>query len=555
MTLAGPLGADLSPGGWPHGAREAAEAIEAVRWSPTEAGTVRGRRGVISATVSTIALQAGLQALRLGGSAADAALTQITTQLGSVVSYAGILSCLYYEPASGRVHSLDAGFNSYRGETHPKSIPVCDLGLLRRAAAPAAASTDKGRETLVPGFMAGVQALHDRFGKLPFAALFGPAIWYADQGVTISPVLAAYFAQRAAFLARTAEGAAFMAGAGGDQPRVGDRFLQPKLAETLRQVAKHGGGYMYQGAWAEAFVAAVAGEGGKAAMEDLVAYQPIWSEPYADEVFGHTVYLCGPPNQSVFPVMAGLHLAEALELHRRGPYWRDPATLRDLSRIAAFTAGARTVMEREPGRANQAAPPPPGPLHSNSIVVVDAEGAIAVMTHTINAVIWGDTGLVIGGVPLPDSAGFQQAQLAQIRPGERLPNAIACTLTLKDAHPVLATAPVGSSLVPETLKTILSVIGQGLPLADVVAAPALLLNTDPGDYAKPLAARPVSVATGAYAADFLEAVKGLGVAVSEAPAEAAWSIRGTLACLAFAPDPSEASACEVPDVLVFAGAV
>lgn len=68
---------------------------------------------------------------------------------------------------------------------------------------------------------------------------------------------------------------------------------------------------------------------------------------------------------------------------------------------------------------------PQNPKHSNSVVVVDGEGNVVALTHTINTVIWGDTGMVVDGVPLPDSAGFQQKALAKINPGDRLPHPIA----------------------------------------------------------------------------------------------------------------------------------
>lgn len=59
-----------------------------------------------------------------------------------------------------------------------------------------------GRTALVPGFMAGIQALHDRFGRVPFATLFGPAIWVAENGIAISLVLGGWLAAHAKFITR-----------------------------------------------------------------------------------------------------------------------------------------------------------------------------------------------------------------------------------------------------------------------------------------------------------------------------------------------------------------
>jgi len=158
------LATDLSPGSWPKAERESLEALEGQGWSPTAPRVVEGGRGIVSATVSPLSVYVGIQTLKLGGNAADAAaataLTQVTMQLGSVVSYAGIFTMLYYDAKERRVYSMDAGYNSYLQETDPKSIPVGNLGPLPMANAPKPTEGGaKGRETLVPGFMAGVDAL------------------------------------------------------------------------------------------------------------------------------------------------------------------------------------------------------------------------------------------------------------------------------------------------------------------------------------------------------------------------------------------------------------
>lgn len=583
LALAQPaLAADLSPAHWPADVRAKAEQAETAAWTPDASFTASGKKGVISATVSPVAVQAGLRTLDQGGNAADAAtavaLTQVTTQLGSVVSYAGIMTALYYDAKTHKVYSLDGGYNSYAGETDPKSIPVADLGPLNFGRVPTVGGP-RGRETLVPGYMAGFEALHSRFGKLPFADLFQPAIYYAENGVTVSPHLAGFFVLRQPFLTKTEEGRAFYHQAGGDMPKAGDKFVQPLLATTLKGVAEHGAAYMYDGPWAQAFVRQVQAAGGKVEASDLKSYKPTWNEPIKDRVFGHDIYVNGAPNNAIYQVVAGLKMAEALKLDKRGPYWSDPTTFRDLMRISEFVAGAPDFSpeikaqlaklgidssreaQRTPAYAQKVAAAlpqlftaadPTDTHHSNSIVVVDKEGNIAVVTHTINAVIWGDTGLVVGGIPLPDSAGFQQERLATMKPGDRVPNEIACTLTFAGNKPVLATAPIGSSLVPETIKTVFSVVGQHQDLATVTGKPALLINFSFA--ATPFATRPVNVPAGAYDAAFLAQLKAAGVNVTEVPAPTANGLRGTLSTAAIDPKTGQASSPAVHGVMVFTGA-
>ena len=125
----------LDPINWPAEKLQLLETQQYVSWTPERERITSTSNGLIAATVSPIAVEAGRCALNAGGTAADAAitvtLTQITTELGSVVSYAGILTALYYDAGTGRITALDAGYNSYTEETEPLSIPAADLGPLR----------------------------------------------------------------------------------------------------------------------------------------------------------------------------------------------------------------------------------------------------------------------------------------------------------------------------------------------------------------------------------------------------------------------------------------
>jgi gamma-glutamyltranspeptidase / glutathione hydrolase len=577
--------ADLSPATWPKADRERVENLESQTWAPLEAQSVEGNGGIISATVSPVSLYAGIQALKRGGTAADAAatvaLTQVTMQLGSVVSYAGIFTMLYYDAKAHQVYSMDAGYNSYRQETDPKSIPVGDLGPLPVSSAPKpTVGGAKGRETLVPGFMAGVEALHSRFGRLPFRDLFGPAIWYAENGVRISPVLQYYFTFRERFLRRTPEGQQFIRQAGNDMPKAGDLFVQTELTQTLKAIRDQGSRYMYTGPWGEDFVRIVQREGGKVSAEDMGRYEPIWSEPRRETVFGHTVYVNGPPHTGAYALFSALNLAEALKLEEKGAYWTDPGTFQALTRIGQAVARAPALgkgtsdlltgkgvdisaeAQLGKGYARAVAPlldqiyaPPPdmAPKHSNAIVVVDREGNIAVATHTINAVIWGDTGIVVGGIPIPDSGSFQQANLATIRPGDRVPHQIIDTIVMEGANPVLATASIGSSLIPESVRALLGVLGQHQDLATVMGAPPLLSTLDLSGVEKPAWQKTVSIPQGAYTADFVGKLKALGMNLSEVAPATAGALRGTLAAVEIDPRTGKRTAVNQPGVMVFNG--
>jgi gamma-glutamyltranspeptidase/glutathione hydrolase len=574
-------GLDLSPENWPVEERARVEALELRGPAPPDSRVVDGANGIVSATVSPVSVYAGMQTLRSGGNAADAAavtaLTQVTMQLGSVVSYAGVFTMLYYDAFTHRVFSMDAGYNSYLHETDPLSIRRGDLGPLNFGRTPDEGGL-RGRETLVPGFMAGVEEMQGRFGRLRFHDLFGPAIWYARNGVRVSPTLQAYFAMREKYLARTPEGQRFMRQAGGALPVAGQLFVQHELALTLRAVASSGSGYMYTGPWAQEFVSTVQREGGKVTPEDLERYRPIWSEPFQETAFGARVFVNGPPNFGAVTLFLGLNLAEALQLDHQGPYWTDPATFRSLSRINSIVAGslvenkAAAAFLRDRGItvsgrtelskvfAWTVAPyldqifsqqAPAVPSHSNAIVVVDREGDIAVVTHTINSVVWGDTGIVVGGVPIPDSAAFQQDKLARIQPGDRLPHGIIDTIAFDGDRPILATASIGSSLSPESIRVLFSLLGQHLPLPTVMAAPPVLAAFKLSAADEIAGHVPVPVPEGAYGPDFLARLRAEGLTLSATPAGDVQTLRGTLAVVAIDPATGRKSAVNEPGVMVF----
>jgi gamma-glutamyltranspeptidase / glutathione hydrolase len=462
--------ADLSPVHWPVSERAELQQREFFDFPPYE-GVVKGRTGLVAGTLSPVAVHAGLEALRRGGTAADAAatvaFTQIATDLGSVVSYAGVTNLLYYEAKSRKVYALDAGWGSYAHETDAGTIPTTDVSIITGQTPTAGASGGGalGRQTLVGGFMAGMEALHQRFGRLKFADLLQPAIWYAENGVPISPPMEAWFRSRQTQLWRTREGRRFASMSDGSLPKVGDLFRQPDLARTLKAVAQEGAAYMYTGDWARQFVDAIRAEGGRAELEDLARYKPAWREPLSVQFNGATVYGPGEDSTEACPVLETLNLLSALHIEELGPYWHDPAAFKDYAYALRFTQYAHelpqvTSFEASHGfksdcktrlslqYAAAVAPALTSLLgsttnasaqsghHSDSVVVVDRWGNVAALVHSINALTWGDTGIVVGGIPIADSAAINKGMLMKLKPGEMVPDSMSPVIALKGGKPV-----------------------------------------------------------------------------------------------------------------------
>jgi gamma-glutamyltranspeptidase/glutathione hydrolase len=557
MTQAQAPPVDLTPRAWGKGEPQLFDSLTKnwVRPVPMAEGT----RGVISATSGAAAARAGLEALKRGGTAIDAALTHAMADVvllsACCVSHAGFMTLVYYEAASGKVHSMNAAWNTVADETDPRSIP--------------GRGAPSGRASLVPGFMAGAQAAHDRFGKLPWESLFGPAIYFAEEGFTLSPVVAGMITSRKAALERLPATKAVFTRPDGSWYQAGDTFRQPELARTLRQVAVQGSSYMYRGPWAEHLVAAVRAEGGRMTLADLADYRVIWGEPAHTSFRGFDVYALGLPSLGGLNLVEALNLVEIADLRRLGHYTRSPEALYRLmriSRVSDVMGTSITSLRGEPvhllarhgveldrtpasrmskagAERTWAAMQTPawslvdrevfgwqvtgGTGHSDAVVTVDQWGNVAALLHTSNAATWGTSALFVDGVWIPDPGSYQQEPVARAGPGARLPDPTNPVIVLRNGKPVLASSSIGTGLQEQTLVSVVNVLEYGLDPKAAVDTAAFLrpLFVAPA----PEAAADVGsqvVVEGEFADSLLERVRALGMPVKTFPYRQASSWRG-----------------------------
>jgi gamma-glutamyltranspeptidase/glutathione hydrolase len=199
-------------------------------------------------------------------------------------------------------------------------------------------------------------------------------------------------------------------------------------------------------------------------------------------------------------------------------------------------------------------PQPQGSHHSAGVVVADRWGNVAALVHSINTLPWGTTGIVVGGVPLSDAAGFQQERLIHVKPGYRVPDDMAPVIVMKANKPVLAVATVGVSLVPETVRTILGILGDHADPNTLLSGPPLLYN-----YAAPASGesyiwKKQLVPDGTYDSDFLQQLHAMGVTVQEENRQQVLVLRGTAAFVVFDQTDRMLRSAEDPGVIDFADA-
>jgi gamma-glutamyltranspeptidase/glutathione hydrolase len=121
----------------------------------------------------------------------------------------------------------------------------------------------------------------------------------------------------------------------------------------------------------------------------------------------------------------------------------------------------------------------PAGHHSDDVVVIDKDGNIAAITQSINCVDWGRTAINIGGISIGDPGSFQQAAIARIAPGTRLPAPTETGILFKGGAPVLGFASMGSGLHQRTFQALVNVMHFGMTVdAAIDAADFLLPETD-----------------------------------------------------------------------------
>ncbi len=168
----------------------------------------------------------------------------------------------------------------------------------------------------VPGAVAGWGALRDRFGRLGFADILGPARYYAEHGFPVGPVVAGGWAAHEETLAAEPSAAATYL-PGGRPPAAGAIFRNPDLARSLQLVAEGGAEAFYRGPIAGALVALSRERGGAMAAEDLASFEPEWVTPVSTIYRGWTVYELPPNTQGIAALMM-LDVMEQLPLARYG---------------------------------------------------------------------------------------------------------------------------------------------------------------------------------------------------------------------------------------------
>jgi gamma-glutamyltranspeptidase/glutathione hydrolase len=252
-----------------------------------------------------LAAQAGLSMLYKGGNAIDSAL-------------ATAIALTVVEPVMNGIGGDMFALVWHEGQLY---------GLNSSGRSPAAWTAEyfKGRSKMpatgwdtvtVPGVVAGWKELSRRFGKLPFAQLFEPAIGYAEHGFMVSPQIARIWAAQVPVLIdQPGFREAFTRD--GRPPEAGERWSFPEQAATLRAIADSDGESFYRGALAAKIVEFAGQTGGAITAADLAAHQPQWVTPIQQDFRGYTLHEI-PPNGQGLAALIALGILERFDIEAMG---------------------------------------------------------------------------------------------------------------------------------------------------------------------------------------------------------------------------------------------
>jgi gamma-glutamyltranspeptidase / glutathione hydrolase len=454
---------------------------------------------------SALASQAGVEILKAGGNAVDAA---VATGFAMAVTYpqAGNIGgggYMVIHMADGRSAALDyrevaplaATRNMYldaRGKLTDKSL----VGALAVG---------------VPGAVAGMAAMLTKYGTMSLHDVMQPAIRLARDGFMIDSALSRSIAVGAKLISPYEGAPVFLPGGKALAP--GTKLVQRQLARTLEAIADHGPDVFYRGWIADSLVAEMHRDHGIITKADLATYQPEWRDPIKGTYRGDTIYAM-PPSSSggvieveilniletwpaLPPFGSAMYVHDVTEAFRRAFIDRntelgDPAFVKNPVDRLTSKAYARTLRDSIlPDRASKTpafSAIAQEPMHTTHYSVVDSAGDAVSTTTTLNSLF--GSGNYVGGAGFflnnemddfasrpgqPNQFGLVQGEANAIVPGKRMLSAMSPSIVVDSSGKVLLVvgAAGGPTIITATTQIILNVIDQHMSLADAMSAPRI----------------------------------------------------------------------------------
>ncbi|ESY20732.1 MULTISPECIES: gamma-glutamyltransferase [unclassified Mesorhizobium] len=465
----------------------------------------KGEHGMV-VTAQHLASEAGVEVLKKGGNAVDAAVA---------VGYA--LAVVY--PNAGNIGG--GGFMTIRFKDGKSTF----LDFRERAPLAATktmyldkdgnpvkgASLDGYLAVGVPGSVAGFEMAREKYGTLPRQDLMAPAIAYAKDGFILDQGDAASFASNAARLAKDPAAAAIFLKPDGKPYSAGERLLQPDLAASLAAISEKGADAFYKGAIADAIVKASGAKGGILANSDFEQYKVRELQPVSCTYRGYEITSSPPPSSGGVIICEILNVLEGYPLSYLGarsaetvhvmveamryayvdrnsalgdPDFVDNPVSKLLDKgyakeirdkIDPFRAGvSQDLMPKGFGESKE----------TTHYSIIDDDGNAVAVTYTLNGsfgagVVADGTGILLNNEMddftqkpgVPNLYGLVQGEANAIQPKKTPLSSMSPTIVAKDGKPFMVIgSPGGSRIITITLEAIVNVIDHGMNIQEAIDA-------------------------------------------------------------------------------------
>ena len=469
---------------------------------------VVARNGMV-ATEQELASQIGLDILKAGGNAVDAAVG-IGFALAVALPNAGNLGgggfMMVHDAKTGKSVALD-----FREVAPIKATR--DMYLDAKGNVVDGKSLYTHYAVGVPGTVAGMEHALKSWGTLPLSRVIAPAIELADKGFPVSETLAKILQQEKKNMGQwPATQAIFWKN--GEPLKVGDPLVQKDLAQSMRLIAQQGAKAFYEGEIAQKIAAEMAPHAGAITLQDLREYKVVERAPTRGTYRGFEIVTMPPPSSGGPHLVQILNMLEPLPLAQWGPnsaqtihhmaessklayadrseYLGDPDFVKiPLKGLTSKRYAESLAKGIDPNRARPAKeikPGQPQPYESDQTThysVVDKAGNAVAVTYTLNTnfgsgIVAKGTGILLNNEMDDFSAkpgvanayGLVGGDANAVAAKKRPLSSMTPTLVLKDGKPTLVTgSPGGARIITTVLQTVVNTIDFGMNPAEAAAAP------------------------------------------------------------------------------------
>jgi gamma-glutamyltranspeptidase/glutathione hydrolase len=451
---------------------------------------VRAEHGMVASS-QPLASQAGLEVLKRGGNAVDAAIAMaavLNVTEPMMTGIGGDAFMLVYWSKTGELKGLNASGRA------PRALTLDHFTKKGLTTIPEA-----GMESItVPGAFDGWVTLLEKYGTMKLLDLLVPAIDYAEHGFPVMEKAAEDWEQGVPKLRLTAAAASNYL-VEGRAPRPGEIFRQKNLARTFRTLAREGRDAFYRGEISRAIADYCRQNGGFITREDLAAQKAEWVEPISTNYRGYTVYEC-PPNGQGLTALLTLNILEGFDVASlarepdryyhtlieatklafadRNRYIADPAFVKvPVAQLLSkeYAARRRTLIDPDKTMADAA----PGTILDNGdttyLTVVDKDRNAVSFINSLfevfgSGVVAGDTGIVFQD----RGCGFSldPAHPNRLEPGKRPFHTIIPAMVFKDGKLLISFGVMGGNIQPQGhVQVLANLIDLRMGLQQAIDAP------------------------------------------------------------------------------------